>query len=67
MRASSRTLADLGITGIDLNATASSGTIDGQQLLAEGTFTYANGADRQLRHGCSRPGFSHHGQRDEQD
>ena len=38
-----KTLADLGITGIYLNATASSGTIDGQQLLAEGTFTYADG------------------------
>ena len=38
-----KTLADLGITGIDLNATASSGTIDGQELLAEGTFTYADG------------------------
>ena len=38
-----KTLADLGITGISLNATASSGTIDGQELLAEGTFTYADG------------------------
>jgi VCBS repeat-containing protein len=38
-----KTLADLGITGIDLNVIASSGTVDGQQLLAEGTFTYADG------------------------
>ena len=38
-----KTLADLGITGINLNVAASSGTIDGQQLLAEGTFTYADG------------------------
>ena len=38
-----KSLADLGITGISLNATASSGTIDGQELLAEGTFTYADG------------------------
>ncbi len=36
-------LADHGITSIDLQATPADGTIDGQQVLSEGTFTTANG------------------------
>ena len=36
-------LADHGISGINLNAVSVDGQIDGQQLLAEGTFDYANG------------------------
>ena len=38
-----KSLTDLGITSISLNATAGSGPIDGQELLAKGTFTYAGG------------------------
>jgi T1SS-143 domain-containing protein len=37
-------LAALGITGINLGATAVDGYVNGQQLLAEGTFTYADGS-----------------------
>jgi hypothetical protein len=37
------TLADHGITAINLNATAADREIDGQMQQAEGTFTYANG------------------------
>jgi hypothetical protein len=36
-------LADNGITAINLNATPADGTIDGQELQAQGTFSYANG------------------------
>ena len=38
-----KSLTDLGITDISLNATAGSGTINGQELLTKGTFTYAGG------------------------
>jgi VCBS repeat-containing protein len=38
-----KSLADLGIASISLNATASTGTIDGQALLGQGTFTYTGG------------------------
>jgi VCBS repeat-containing protein len=36
-------LADQGIVAINLNATASDGSIDGQQLQAQGSFSYADG------------------------
>jgi hypothetical protein len=36
-------LADLGITGINLEATPVDGDIDGQQVLGEGTFHYVDG------------------------
>jgi hypothetical protein len=36
-------LADDGITAINLNATPTDGSIDGQELQAQGTFSYANG------------------------
>ena len=38
-----KSLADLGIASINLNATTASGRIDGQELLAKGIFTYVNG------------------------
>ncbi len=38
-------LADHGITGINLDATPTDTQIDGQQLLAEGTFTFADGTN----------------------
>ncbi|WP_315831151.1 VCBS domain-containing protein [Bradyrhizobium prioriisuperbiae] len=38
------TLAHLGITSISLGAAAASGTLDGQTLLASGTFTRADGS-----------------------
>ncbi|WP_157223912.1 Ig-like domain-containing protein [Afipia broomeae] len=37
-------LTSLGITGIDLAATAGTGAIDGQSIAANGTFTYADGS-----------------------
>ena len=36
-------LADLGITAISLDATPANGTIDGQALLSQGSFSYTNG------------------------
>ena len=36
-------LADNGITAINLNATPADGSIDGQELQAQGSFSYANG------------------------
>ena len=36
-------MADDGITAINLNATPTDGSIDGQELQAQGTFSYANG------------------------
>jgi Ca2+-binding RTX toxin-like protein len=36
-------LTDHGISGINLAATPSGGTIDGQELIAEGTFNFADG------------------------
>jgi hypothetical protein len=36
-------LADHGITGINLDATPADGSIDGQQLQAQGSFSYVNG------------------------
>ncbi|HXH53380.1 MAG TPA: VCBS domain-containing protein, partial [Sphingomicrobium sp.] len=38
------TLTDLGITSINLGTVAGSGSIDGQNVLANGTFTYADGS-----------------------
>ena len=38
-----KSLADHGITGINLDATPVDGTVDGQQLVAEGTFNKADG------------------------
>ncbi|MDB5602987.1 MAG: hypothetical protein JWN71_5031, partial [Xanthobacteraceae bacterium] len=38
-----KSLADLGITGISLDATPTDGYLDGQKLLAQGTFTNADG------------------------
>ncbi|MGM4927015.1 T1SS-143 repeat domain-containing protein [Tardiphaga sp. 619_E2_N8_5] len=37
-------LASLGIAGINLDATANTGTIDGQSVASKGTFTYADGS-----------------------
>ena len=37
-------LATLGITGINLGATATETTVKGQQILSQGTFTYADGS-----------------------
>jgi hypothetical protein len=37
-------LSDLGITSINLSTVAGSGSIDGQNVLADGTFAYADGS-----------------------
>ena len=42
------TLADLGIPSISLATSAGSGAIDGQNVLANGTFTYADGRSASL-------------------
>ena len=47
MPASWTSLADLGITGIELDATPVDGDIDGQQVVAEGTFHYADGTEQE--------------------
>ncbi|WP_425994501.1 Ig-like domain-containing protein [Afipia sp. DC4300-2b1] len=39
-----RSLTGLGITGINLDAAAGTGTIDGQSVAAKGIFTYADGS-----------------------
>ena len=39
-----KSLADLGIASINLGAAGSNGYIDGQAVLAEGSFTYADGS-----------------------
>ena len=39
-----KSLADHGITGINLDATPVDGTVDGQQIAAEGTFNKADGS-----------------------